>query len=64
MASLGAGPQRTADIADRLSVKISTLGPNGLSLGIFGARGWSAGVPAGWLGCVSLPNRQTLEFRW
>ena len=27
MASLGAGPQRTADIADRLSVKISTLGP-------------------------------------
>jgi hypothetical protein len=25
---------------------------------------WSAGVLAGWLGCVSLPNRQTLEFRW
>ncbi|MBV8547151.1 MAG: ATP-binding protein [Acidobacteria bacterium] len=27
MAALGAGSQRTADIADRLSVKISTLGP-------------------------------------
>jgi len=27
MATLGAGTQRTADIADRLSVKISTLGP-------------------------------------
>jgi hypothetical protein len=27
MATLGPGPQRTADIADRLAVKISTLGP-------------------------------------
>jgi hypothetical protein len=24
----------------------------------------SAGVLAGWLGCVSLPTTTTLEFRW
>jgi hypothetical protein len=27
MAELGAGPYRTSDVADKLSVKISTLGP-------------------------------------
>jgi hypothetical protein len=32
MAQLGAGPDRTADIADALSVKITTLGPVRASL--------------------------------
>ena len=32
MAELGAGPYRTADVADKMGVKITTLGPARASL--------------------------------